>query len=121
MCGLTGSIPSLYSHLRPRRSFSAPANEVALLYGRSIRQLVFVWVVALAILALLYFFETSAPAFHELLIPFYWITVAVAGFLTFRWLRSRSPVDRRGNDRRKSARRGDYESAQAADPDRDEK
>lgn len=111
----------MYSHLRPRRSLYAPRDEVPLLYGRSVRQLIVIWVVAVAVLALLYLFEASAPAFHELLIPFYWITVGIAGFLTFRWLRSRSPVDRRRNDRRKSARRGDYESAQAADPDRDEK
>lgn len=88
-----------------------------MIYGRSIRHLVVVWIVAVACLALLHFFETSAPAFHELLIPFYWITVGVAGFLTWRWLRSRSSKDRRREDRRRALRRADPESSQAADPD----
>jgi membrane protein implicated in regulation of membrane protease activity len=87
------------------------------IYGRSIRHLIIVWIVALACLALLHFFETSAPAFHELLIPFYWITVAVAAVLTWRWLRSRSTTDRRRTDRRRAPRRGDHASSQAADPD----
>ena len=87
------------------------------IYGRSIRQLIIVWVVAVASMALLHFFETSAPAFHELLIPFYWIILAIAGFLTWRWLRSRSTTDRRRKDRRRASRRGDHDSSQAADPD----
>jgi hypothetical protein len=90
---------------------------VPAIYGRSIRQLIIVWVVAVAFLALLHFFEASAPAFHELLIPFYWITLGITGFLTWRWLRSRSTSDRRRSDRRRTSRRGDHPSSQAADPD----
>jgi hypothetical protein len=37
--------------------------------------------------------------------PFYWIILAVAFFLTWRWLRSRSRKDRRGGDRRHADRR----------------
>ena len=91
-----------------------------MIYGRSIRQLVTVWFVAISALALLYWFEAGAPAFHELLIPFYWIIVAVAGVLTWRWLRSRSTRDRRGGDRRRLSRREGPESSQAAAPEREE-
>lgn len=92
-----------------------------MIYGRSIRHLVIVWIVAVASLALLHFFEVSAPAFHELLIPFYWIVIVIATVLTWRWARSRSTTDRRRSDRRRASRREDYESAQAADPEREEK
>lgn len=92
-----------------------------MIYGRRVRQLVIVWIVAVASLGLLYWFELSAPAFHELLIPFYWIIVAVAAFLSWRWQRSRSSTDRRGQDRRKSSRRGESEAPQAAARDREEK
>lgn len=90
-----------------------------MIYGRRIRHLVTVWVITVASLALLHYFEVSAPAFHELLIPFYWIIVAVAAVLTWRWLRSRSTTDRRGRDRRRTSRREDHDSSQAADPERD--
>ena len=90
-----------------------------MIYGRSVRQLVTVWIVTVALLALLHFFETSAPAFHELLIPFYWIIIIVAAVLTWRWARSRSTTDRRGRDRRRASRREDHGSSQAADPERD--
>lgn len=92
-----------------------------MIYGRSIRQLVTVWIVAISALALLYRFETASPAFHELLIPFYWIIVAAAAVLTWRWLRSRSTSDRRENDRRRLSRREGPESSQAAAPEREEK
>jgi membrane protein implicated in regulation of membrane protease activity len=82
-----------------------------MIYGRRPRQLIVVWVVSAALISLLYWFETSAPAFHELLIPFYWIIVAVAVFLTWRWLRSRSPKDRRGGDRRRTDRRDHNEES----------
>jgi hypothetical protein len=49
--------------------------------------------------------ETQAPALHELVLPFYWIILAVAFYLTWRWLRARSKKDRRGGDRRHTDRR----------------
>jgi hypothetical protein len=54
--------------------------------------------------------ETQAPALHELVQPFYWIILAVAFYLTWRWFRSRSQKDRRGQDRRHSDRRDQPES-----------
>ncbi len=65
---------------------------------------------------LLHLFESSAPAFHELLIPFYWILLAIGILFTWRWLKSRGRTDRRGKDRRKAPRRDEDESAQATAP-----
>jgi peptidoglycan/LPS O-acetylase OafA/YrhL len=78
-----------------------------MIYGRRPRQLIVVWVVSAALISLLFWFETSAPAFHELVLPFYWIIIAGAIVLTWRWLRSRSRTDRRGKDRRRTDRRED--------------
>jgi len=76
-----------------------------MIYGRKPGQLLFVWAVALVVAGLIYWFEISAPAFHVLLQPFYWIIFAVTVFLTWRWFRARSRKDRRGGDRRRSDRR----------------
>jgi 4-hydroxybenzoate polyprenyltransferase len=81
-----------------------------MIYGRRPRQLVLVWVTALALIALIMWFETAAPVFHEILKPFYWIILAAALFFTYRWLRSRSNKDRRGRDRRRVDRRGEGDS-----------
>jgi hypothetical protein len=93
------------------------------IYGRSIRQLVVVWVFTVGTLALIHYVEISAPAFHELLIPFYWVTIAVGAGLTWRWLRSRSESDRRRSDRRRLFRRGRHNSSQDTTPapEREEK
>jgi len=64
-----------------------------------------VWGVSLLSISLIYWLEISAPALHELLIPFYWIILALAFYLTWRWLRARSRKDRRGQDRRRIDRR----------------
>ena len=76
-----------------------------MMYGRRPRQLLIVWGVALALLALFYRFELGSPAFHEIILPFYWIVVFGALFFTWRWLRARSRKDRRGRDRRRTERR----------------
>ena len=76
-----------------------------MIYGRRPRQLLVVWGVSALLIALIYWLEVSAPALHELLLPFYWIILGVALFLTWRWLRSRSKKDRRTADRRRSDRR----------------
>ena len=75
-----------------------------MIYGRRPRQLLVVWGVSLALIALIYWLETSAPALHELVVPIYYIVFFVALFLTWRWLRARSK-DRRGGDRRNADRR----------------
>jgi uncharacterized membrane protein len=61
-------------------------------------------------IALIYWLELSAPALHELLIPFYWIILALAFYLTWRWLRARSRKDRRGQDRRRVDRRDESDT-----------
>ncbi len=76
-----------------------------MIYGRRPRQLLVVWGVSVLSIVLIYWLETSAPALHDLLLPFYWIVLAVAVYLTWRWLRARSRKDRRGQDRRRSDRR----------------
>jgi len=67
--------------------------------------LIVVWGVSLLSIGLIYWLEISAPALHELLIPFDWIILALAFYLTWRWLRARSRKDRRGQDRRRIDRR----------------
>lgn len=76
-----------------------------MIYGRRTRQLLVVWGFALLLMALIFWLEFSAPALHELVLPFYWIISFVALFLTWRWFRARSQKDRRGNDRRRADRR----------------
>jgi hypothetical protein len=81
-----------------------------MIYGRRPRQLLIVWVFSLLLMLAINWLETQAPALHELVLPFYWIILAVAFYLTWRWLRSRSQKDRRGQDRRLSDRRDQPES-----------
>jgi membrane protein implicated in regulation of membrane protease activity len=76
-----------------------------MIYGRKPGQLIVVWGVSLVTIALIYWLEVSAPALHDLLLPFYWIILGVAFYLTWRWLRARSRKDRRGGDRRRADRR----------------
>ena len=76
-----------------------------MIYGRRSRQLLVVWGVAILLAALVFWLEFSAPALHDLVVPVYWIIGAVAIFLTWRWLRSRSKKDRRNGDRRRASRR----------------
>lgn len=87
-----------------------------MIYGRRPRQLLVVWSFSLLLVSLFYWFETSAPAFHDLLLPFYWIVLFVTLFLTWRWFRARSPKDRRGKDRRHADRRDADPSDGQADP-----
>jgi membrane protein implicated in regulation of membrane protease activity len=82
-----------------------------MIYGRRPRQLLVVWGFSLLLMALIMWLETQAPALHELVLPFYWIILAVAFYLTWRWLRARSRKDRRGVDRRRADRRDQKESA----------
>jgi membrane protein implicated in regulation of membrane protease activity len=81
-----------------------------MIYGRRPRQLLIVWGFSLLLILLIKWLETQAPALHELVLPFYWIILAVAFYLTWRWLRSRSQKDRRGLDRRHTERRDENES-----------
>lgn len=76
-----------------------------MIYGRRPRQLFVVWGISLLAIGLIYWLEYTAPALDELLLPFYWIILALATYLTWRWLRARSRKDRRGKDRRRIDRR----------------
>jgi hypothetical protein len=80
-----------------------------MIYGRRPRQLLAVWGVSVLIVALIYWLEINAPALHDLLQPFYWIVLASAFYLTWRWLRARSRKDRRTGDRRHADRRTDHD------------
>jgi 4-hydroxybenzoate polyprenyltransferase len=75
------------------------------IYGRRPRQLIVVWGFSVLLALLIWWLESQAPALHELVLPFYWIILAVAFYLTWRWLRARSKKDRRGADRRRADRR----------------
>lgn len=86
-----------------------------MIYGRRPRQLLVVWGFGLFLVSLFYWFETKAPAFHDLVLPFYWIVLFVTLFLTWRWFRARSRKDRRGKDRRHSDRR-DHDADAYVDP-----
>ena len=61
-----------------------------MIYGRRPWQLLVVWGVSLLSAGLIYWLEFSAPALHDLVLPFYWIILGIALFLSWRWLRSRS-------------------------------
>ena len=76
-----------------------------MIYGRRPRQLLVVWGFSLLLIGGIFWLEVSAPALHELLLPFYWIVFFVALFLTWRWLRARSQTDRREKDRPHADRR----------------
>jgi hypothetical protein len=85
-----------------------------MIYGRRPRQLLIVWGVSLLLIVAINRLEASAQALHELVKPFYWIILAVAFYFTWRWLRSRSPNDRRRGDRRHADRR-DHEELPGSD------
>ena len=67
------------------------------------------WAIALGVAGLIYWFEHSMPAFHEVVHPLYWIIATIIVFGTWRWVRTRSKPrhDRRDSDRRHADRRND--------------
>ena len=87
-----------------------------MIYGRRPRQLIVVWIFSMLLILAIKWLEMQAPALHELVLPFYWIILAVAFYLTWRWLRSRSKKDRRGGDRRHTDRRDRNESGEIEAP-----
>ncbi len=89
---------------------------MAVIYGRRPRQLIVVWGFSMLLILLILWLETQAPALHELVLPFYWIILAVAFYLTWRWFRARSKKDRRGADRRRSDRRDENEASDNETP-----
>ena len=81
-----------------------------MIHGRRPHQLIVVWGFSMLLILAIWWLETQAPALHELVLPFYWIILAVAFYLTWRWLRARSKKDRRGPDRRHADRRDENEA-----------
>ena len=86
------------SSLTPRSS---------MFYGRGLRHLSVAWGVSLLLLVGLYRIEVVIPALHDMIVPVYWVVAGFTAFMTLRWLRARSPQNRRGKDRRHADRRGD--------------
>jgi membrane protein implicated in regulation of membrane protease activity len=87
-----------------------------MIYGRRPRQLLVVWGGSVLLVGLIYWLEINAPALHELLSPFYWIVLASAFYLTWRWLRARSRKDRRTGDRRHADRRDHHGVTSSLEP-----
>ena len=80
-------------------------------FRRRFAPLIAAWVFALIVAGLLYWIETIYPAFHEVLVPLYWIVGVLIVLATWRWVRTRGKRDRRGKDRRLGDRRNDRVSA----------
>ena len=75
-------------------------------FSRRFAPLITTWITALVAAALVYWFETEMPAFHEVLLPIYAIIMTLAVFFTWRWVRRRSKWgERRHRDRRHADRR----------------
>lgn len=91
-------------------------------FRRRFAPLIAAWVLALIVAGLLYGIESIYPAFHEVLVPLYWIVGVLIILATWRWIRTRGKGDRRGKDRRLADRRNHKASAtdSARLPDRDE-
>ena len=80
----------------PRRTF----------FNRRFAPLITTGIIAVVAAALVYWFETVMPAFHEVLLPIYVIIVTLAVFFSWRWIRRRSKGgERRHDDRRHTDRR----------------
>lgn len=77
-------------------------------YGRGLRQLFITWGIALVLMVGLYRIEVAIPALHDMIVPVYWVVAGITAFITLRWLRVRSPTDRRAKDRRRKSRRHDH-------------
>ena len=80
----------------PRRRF---------LHGRSLTALIKPWVGGLIVAALVFYFETKMPAFHEVVKIVYFVIAVVLVIITGRAIRPRGGR-RRGADRRHGDRRG---------------
>ncbi len=77
-------------------------------FHRRFAPLVTSWIVALVVTGLIYWFEISMPAFHEVVVPLYWIVAILSVFATWRWVRIRGIRDRRSTERRHADRRSHH-------------
>jgi hypothetical protein len=76
-------------------------------FTRRFAPVITAWAIALSVVGLIYWFEKSMPAFHEVVVPLYWIIAILLVFGTWRWVRTRGKQehDRRTTDRRQADRR----------------
>jgi len=81
------------------------AISIPAFFHRRFSPLILAWVIAVIVAGLLYWIEASFPAFHEVMIPLYWIIGALIILATWRWFRTRGRGNRRGKDRRHADRR----------------
>jgi hypothetical protein len=81
------------------------AVSIPTFFRRRFAPLIVAWAIALIVGGFLFWIEASYPAFHEVMIPLYWIIGALIILATWRWFRTRGRGDRRGKDRRRSDRR----------------
>jgi len=87
------------SELRARRTF----------FSRKFAPLVAVWVGALVVVGLIYWFERTMPAFDEVVAPVYAVVALLLVAFTWRWIRARGKGERRNLDRRRTDRRNTAE------------
>jgi peptidoglycan/LPS O-acetylase OafA/YrhL len=73
-------------------------------HGRRLGPLVSAWIGAAIVAGIVFWIDRQQPAFHEILLPMYWLIVVMLIITTGRWLRSRQG-DRRDHERRKNFRR----------------
>jgi fatty acid desaturase len=101
---------------------SSVADSRPTFFRRRFAPLIAAWVLALIVAGLLYWIEIIYPAFHEVLVPLYWIVGVLIVLATWRWVRTRGKGDRRGKERRHGDRRHDLASASDSSraPDRDD-
>jgi hypothetical protein len=74
-------------------------------FRRRFAPLFVIWITGLALGGGIYWFEHSMPAFHDVVVPVYWIIGVAIAIGTWRWVRTRGRRDRRGRDRRRADRR----------------
>ncbi|MBA2688366.1 MAG: hypothetical protein H0U64_09725 [Gemmatimonadaceae bacterium] len=80
-------------------------KSLLMLQQRNPSGLIGSWIGGLALSALIFWFSKRAPAFEDLLAPIYWIVGIILVAFTLKWVRTRNPQDRRGDDRRRTSRR----------------
>lgn len=79
-------------------------------HGRHAAPLIAIWVIALGIIATMYKVQDVEPGLTELLRPVYFVVLAIALLITWKWFRARArgkTNERRHGDRRRSDRRDD--------------
>jgi small-conductance mechanosensitive channel len=78
------------------------------LHGRRLAPLIKVWVACLIVAALIFYFETMMPAFHEVVKIVYFVIAVILVIATARALRTREG-NRRTGERRHADRRDENE------------